>query len=715
MGSGFESLPTHKKYEKNPMMDAKERRNYHVGSDLKFMFVSIIIYLLITGYFFHQHIIGKLTFPWDFFTMHMEPLRWYSDGSFFKPPVWFPYTLTGMPEFLNTNRGGWALPIAIAEKVFTWSYVTATNLQILFIVSSGFFTYILLRFENISRRIALLGSVVFFTQVTYFSNAQHGSIVQGTALIPLVILSFHRKFINRDNYSWLITVLILWQFVAISYPGITVIVMYFIFAFVLYEIYQITTWKMKKSYIFKQIFIALITLGLLSQKILSLLVNYSNFEILAEREKNTITKLHLPTIITKFDIDWIPYDLTMRTIFIPIIILIILFYIRITEINKFYLFSLILLTSIMFENRVTKYIREMLPLLDQSRFVISDSRGLFLILLILVTSMTLNEILRNRSMRFYLERTTILVIFFALFIFFIRSIGINKNYYLTPIVFLIVVIILIGLHQGSVINKNIFIAALLFIHIVNINFIVKDLTSWRMDRVENEIIYYGKELKEFDLRNLPEVSYDTRPERTFQWEPPVNYQAFRNDPRTNLHWLNATFSITGAQIINNSPVHLRIFAELQKPESEYIDFLQEQSRSINIPCHSDVCDELLSQPLIAVSRMDDPNIKVKTISFKKDTEIIQVVSSKDFLLIQNEIYYLGWTGLINESEVEINSTEFDGILRAWKLPAGQYQLIAKFEPKGYQLGNIIFTATFALYLIMVSLYLSRGCKKKNRI
>jgi hypothetical protein len=84
----------------------------------------------------------------------------------------------------------------------------------------------------------------------------------------------------------------------------------------------------------------------------------------------------------------------------------------------------------------------------------------------------------------------------------------------------------------------------------------------------------------------------------------------------------------------------------------------------------------------------------------------QVRLSEDSVLVENEIWFPGWTSKLKRDgqRVEnIQATNVEETLRAWQLPAGQYKFVTQFRTPYLRACAVISLAGLAVYLGLIAM------------
>ena len=108
---------------------------------------------------------------------------------------------------------------------------------------------------------------------------------------------------------------------------------------------------------------------------------------------------------------------------------------------------------------------------------------------------------------------------------------------------------------------------------------------------------------------------------------------------------------------------------------------------------SDVSDgKWLQNCLVAVGCEPMQGVEVSMRSFKENGSNYWVSAKDPFVLVENEMYFPGWRGTASAVALnsEIEAFPLENILRAWRLPAGDYEFVTHFQAPGWNLSLVLF-------------------------
>ncbi len=182
-----------------------------------------ILVLLVFGDF----VDGRSSPQFDFVgAYNAEAFAWWTDGSFFRPPEWMPYTWSGYPTAASLQNSAWYLPVGILANLTFFDIQAASLLYVLHVAFGAVGTYVLARRMGLGHLAALLGLAASFFVAGYFANAQHVDIVRGYAWTPWFLLVLSPWWPWKRWWSVAAAALVIWQILLGTYPGMLVAMFY---------------------------------------------------------------------------------------------------------------------------------------------------------------------------------------------------------------------------------------------------------------------------------------------------------------------------------------------------------------------------------------------------------------------------------------------------------------------------------------------------------
>lgn len=182
---------------------------------------------------------------WDFVDAYLPARYFFSEAVLNNTfPFWNPYMLYGVPFYADLvsvfNPEFW-----LVANMFAYSNITLQFVFLAYVFLAGVnFRYFLQRFK-VDEAIALSLAIAYMLSGFVVGNAQHLGFISGYALLPLVVAAYFQ-------FVWLLNVKSLCRFSLVflvmifaAYPGITVMVCYFLAAVFVY--YLLATLRSKQT------------------------------------------------------------------------------------------------------------------------------------------------------------------------------------------------------------------------------------------------------------------------------------------------------------------------------------------------------------------------------------------------------------------------------------------------------------------------------------
>ncbi len=182
---------------------------------------------------------------WDFVDAYLPSRYFFSEAvlnNIF--PFWNPYMLYGIPFYADLvsvfNPEFW-----IVANMFGYSNITLQFVFIAYIFIAGIgFRYFLRQFA-VDESLALSFSIAYMLSGFTIGNAQHLGFICGFALLPILVAAYLKFVWHPDKLSLARVALILLLMIFAGYPGLTIIVAYFLAGIFIY--YLILYFNQKQS------------------------------------------------------------------------------------------------------------------------------------------------------------------------------------------------------------------------------------------------------------------------------------------------------------------------------------------------------------------------------------------------------------------------------------------------------------------------------------
>lgn len=185
--------------------------------------VVVAVLLALQTLTFRHYYNGDGLPEWDFMSHYnADAHAWWHDGSFFQPVQWVPYLWGGYPGTLDLQNGSWYLPIGISSALTGYDLHAAAILSALHVAAGALGLYLLARSWRLRPSAALVGLVVWHFAAGFYANASHLDIARAYMWVPWVFLCASPHWPWRRWWAPLIATLVFWQATMGIYPGILI-------------------------------------------------------------------------------------------------------------------------------------------------------------------------------------------------------------------------------------------------------------------------------------------------------------------------------------------------------------------------------------------------------------------------------------------------------------------------------------------------------------
>ena len=707
-------------------MSRIEKMDFSPKKDLS----ALLLIFVVVSVVFYSFILGNSTFPWDFQGPYLtHAIARMRDGTFLSPPLWMPWGGFGIPGHLSLQDGTWYLPQYLFD-FFNWPYdlVGATRLQVAHVFLGGAGVYFFLRIFGASRLMALAGCLAYVFNPAFFSNGQHVDIVRGTALIPWVLIAVDRLCRGVGSWGFLLCVVVIWQFLVGSYPGLIVSAAYACAAIVFVHLLKAKQ-EGRNFFLLSVIifFAAAIASGLSAVKFLPALMDAENF-------KNSPTAVVgldwtlLTSIVFDFDLEFMSNDVSMRDIFIatPVLFLSLIGLVQKQKSALPYLFLAIGAIPMVGSDSVQRVV-SMFPLMEVSRFHISDFRPVLSIALLMFAVSGADVLLRLDSGQSLRGIGCASIVLMALF-FFGWMVGQPPEAFIWPLVSIACFLVFIFLKPND--GASVFLALippfalLASVALSGYGHQMRADRVWTVARSDSsEIALFGETIRDLLSQDRGQ-SIEYRPARYVLTALPADRAALY-DGRYNFSWYAQGYSAFGYEDLRGSAIFRSLYdaarPEASKAQQQRMAWMLKRSSVSLLPELSQFDIEKTSECAATcrgVNVADEAHIHM--VSFRNNGAVYEVNLDSPLAIVENEPYYPGWRARVCRDDScsgTIRARSVAGVLRAWELPAGKYRLVTYFEPPGWRIALYISWASIAVALLVfaVLLFLSRNQCLQNLI
>jgi hypothetical protein len=141
-------------------------------------------------------------------------------------------------------------------------------------------------------------------------------------------------------------------------------------------------------------------------------------------------------------------------------------------------------------------------------------------------------------------------------------------------------------------------------------------------------------------------------------------------------------------------------------------FMQQPSLYLLLPENTLLSQKNIDQILETSSLISAPQIKMLNYSNNKITYKVNLDKSQ--IMLENEMYFPGWKATLSNG-TSLSAVIAEPGLRAWKLPAGNYEMTAYFEMPYFKLSLDISLLSLILWLGIITLSYKTSTKSTKRV
>jgi hypothetical protein len=121
---------------------------------------------------------------------------------------------------------------------------------------------------------------------------------------------------------------------------------------------------------------------------------------------------------------------------------------------------------------------------------------------------------------------------------------------------------------------------------------------------------------------------------------------------------------------------------------------------------------VISRKLIATAFHSSTDVNLTRVSQTRYgiNEIEYVLSlDKPVLMVENEAFFPGWTAVLasGKETFEIQAVSVNSLFRAWLLPAGNYNMTARFKFPFSSFYNLVSAITLLLWILLIYYFMKQ--------
>lgn len=694
--------------------------------------MPIVLLVLVNYLTFSSQLRGESTFPWDFLAgYHTQAVGWFDAGSILSPPAWLPWADLGFPAFLAIQSGAWYLPLALLDAAgIPYSLHVATVLQVLHVLLGAIGAYCLARTIGWSRSLSLVAAFAYHYSAGFYSNQQHVDIVRAMALMPWLLFTLHPEIISRRAWGPLLCALVLSQLLVGGYPGIIVSAAYACMAWVAILVFQLPGRPVRTKYVVS-VALAVVagTLMAMTKWLPVVMFLDSGFSV-DDRPPNPILAEHLLTLVMPYEFDGLPDDVSMRALWMPMVVLWGIAFARLR--NRLVLLGCALIVLALFMGMVVpkfELLQKSLPGVTVSRFLLSDWRPVLHIGLILVGlsgwhgALTLSLSLP----RLVLGQALASAFFVGMLVWSI-DFGYPADA-LSRTLIVSVFLIVVGL--GMVLVSQRFLSIRRWSRILTMVLLLITALdgyvyyqgqprTWNMPWTkQDEVVLFGGDFESLNSGRQQAVM-QRRPARYQVGDGVDEVLSQRNNLLYNQCWYAQSFCTFGHNNLRMSEPHRKFGYAAAEPEgAALIAFVRRPQQLLVLSPGSDDTVPRVANELKDVGAIGEASgFEVKFLRYSSDTVEYRIRSSAPRVIVENEIWWSGWMvtlcshGVCNE---ELPTVSTDQALRSWEIPAGSWDVIVRYHPPSAAPGYVCWLLGFLLMLGVGAVRILRRKEKRRAL
>lgn len=647
----------------------------------------LVVLALVNFLMFLPHYLGRMTFPWDFLGgYHAQTYAWvnYPDFLF---PGWLPWTDLGFPSFLAVQDGAGYAPFVLLKILgVEYSIRVATVIQASHVAFGGLGVYALVRALGGRSIVAILVALGYQLGAGFYSSQQYSDIVRATAIFPWLLFFFSSRVIVGRWWGSLLASFCLFQFLIAGYPGNIVAAAYGVFFFAAMQFFQSAN---RLRYLCSVGFAVSAAVLMSMVKWLPLIVNS---ESLARGNvaANPLEPSLLFTLVFPYDVDFLPSDVAMRSIWLPVVAIWGAFYCNFrSSIGVVGAGLALLAISVACIMPLMGFATSLLPGGGLSRFLVSDWRPVLHLGILLMSAQGWEELLARRLSRSSLIFRTALWFFTMLAVL---GVGVKGGYSIsesTIPLFMVfgggVVLLLFLGFSGATTRPSLETCKLVTLSLglmIVLDGAVHQLSqprTWRLGWNDvTEAAVLGGAISKKHVHQ--EVGSGRRPARHLNQTEPSAAIRDATNPSNNQCWYDFDYCVFA---YNN--------LKLSKPHQDFLNALNEEGgRSlldfVRRPQQLYAADA--AGKIGGLNPEDHDSLIVGTdkvivrgMKYEAGRVEYDLLVSEQVALVENEIWWDGWKGKVCAGPkcvpLELGSTP--QALRTWVVPKGEWKVILEYH------------------------------------
>lgn len=665
---------------------------------------------VLVAWVFREHLMGELTFPWDFqggyFTNAVARMR---DGTFVSPPLWLPWGGFGLPGYLSLQDGTWYLPQWLFDFLgIRYDMVGATRLQVVHVFLAGLGTWFLCRSLGCSPLASMLAATAAVFSGSFFSNAQHVDIVRGAAMFPWMMLATDWCVKKKSAISIALLALLTWQFLVGAYPGEIVAAAYCLPLCVAVRLFSVprSEWARGLACL---TFAASLAIGMSAVKFLPVAMDLSNIRQSAAQVSQVDIGV-LSTVLFDFDVEYLPNDVTMRDLFIALPVLVLAPLGAGHSIAGRFGLVLCLVAALFILDPLG--LASKLPLFNVSRFHLADFRPALHLGMCLLAAQAFDTLRAKLRLNQALALAAVSVVLLSSLMLLGSQLGVErKELALVGITSGVTGILAALLWWGRdrlVWTTVVGVCLVLLTAWSGVRHVERNARVWKVPRTDSaEIAQYGAPLSQL----IGKDRYDAltnRPARLVFSDLPAD-RAQLYDPRYGRGWVGERFAAFGYSDLKGAKTYQHFYDGAKQPDGTLV---RQQIEWLLRPSGLILDTSSMEKTLLVARECDfqvcassaSADTRIRPQLFLENGEVWEVNSRAPIRVTQNETWYPGWRSRLCEGgQCRSGPVAQDSEgLRTWSLPSGRYTFVSYYRPPGWtQARFVTLAAAFTIFLLLL--------------
>ncbi len=648
---------------------------------------------------FHRHYFAGYGFPWDFVGSYYAAAAYWTEAvARASLAMWMPFQSMGYPFLVNLQTGLWYPPMWVFPLLkLPYTLHAAVVFQCLHVLAGALGMYALLRTAVRSRREALIGAFAYQLFGGFYSNAEHVDIVRSFAILPWLLWAAvppapaDGRLPRRLVFAPLVVCLL----AVGGYPGNLVAATFLLAVFAALVLLQrrfdrgALRWAAALG--------ASIGLGLAMAAIhlgpaWIYRAELLRYHVSEKIYRATMTAAHLPGLF--LEPLGMPGDVSMSSTYVGFAVLAGAAMLARVSLRRLWPWAAVgaLAASMAAGNSlpVHSILRTLAPPLGYSRFPPSDYRGIVAVVLVLLAAAGWRDLRRRRwGAGAFAWRILPLGVFA---VWGIRRVYAGQAFWPQPTLAATACLAAVAAMlawRDSRRRRALALPAMLAAISLGAAFVLPRVQGWVVpDLISVCRVFSPTPARMHDAGVVVDPAFlDRRPVS----RPP---RIDGDGP------YRASGYLTGAYVLGDfgGPV-LRAKATIMK-DDDWLAFMRREWVPVLVEDPSPAYDDsIFVADLRARASAASPDPRVRQTRYGIDRVRYRVATDRPLLLVENEIYFPGWTASIETTA--LRAERVNDLFRGWRLPAGTYELDTVFRIPHLRLLALATVAAWAAWLSLV--------------